>query len=151
MRKRASAPGSNRRHHPNTSRPIHQLEEIIDDMSMLREQGDLGTGRIWQLAQPLLTYIRSNKDAIVDYGARYRSGRRIASSLAESAVNSLTARRMVKKQQMRWSKRGARVMLQVRAAVMNGNLREQLSYEPPIFQSRLDWLFKPTPPLLRAA
>jgi hypothetical protein len=59
------------------------------------------------LAQPLLTYIRLNKDAIVDYGARYRSGRRIAPALAESAVNSVIACRMVKKQQMRWSKRGA--------------------------------------------
>ena len=38
---------------------------------------------------------------------RYRSGRRIATALAESAVNSLVARRMVKKQQMQWSKRGA--------------------------------------------
>jgi hypothetical protein len=27
-------------------------------MSMLREQGDLGAGRIWKLAQPLLTNIR---------------------------------------------------------------------------------------------
>jgi hypothetical protein len=34
---------------------------------------------------------------------------------------------------------------------MNGNLREWLSYEPPIFQSRLDWIFKPKPPLLKAA
>jgi len=58
---------------------------------------------------------------------------------------------MVKKQQMRWSKRGAHLMLQVRAAVINGNLCEQLFYEPPIFKSSADWLFKPTPPLLRAA
>jgi hypothetical protein len=58
---------------------------------------------------------------------------------------------MVKKQQMRWSNRGAHLMLQVRAAVMNGDLREQLSYQPPIFKSRLDWLFRPIPPLLRAA
>ena len=82
---------------------------------------------MWQLAQPLLTYIRLNKDALVDYGARYRSGRLIATALAESAVNSVAARRMVKKQQMRWSKHGAHLMPQVRAAVMNGNLREQLS------------------------
>ncbi len=34
---------------------------------------------------------------------------------------------------------------------MNGNLREQLSFHPPIFKSRLDWLFKPTPPPLRGA
>ena len=137
--------------HGQVDRAIQQLEEMIADMAILREQGDLGAGRIWQLAQPLLTYIRQNKASIVDYGARYRSGRRIATALAESAVNSVTARRMVKKQQMRWSKRGAHLMLQVRAAVMNGNLREQLSYEPPIFKSRLGWLFKPTPPLLRAA
>jgi hypothetical protein len=137
--------------HGQVDRAIEHLGEIIADMSMLREQGDLDAGRIWQLAQPLLTYTRQNKSAIVDYGARYRSGRRIATALAESAVNSLTARRMVKKQQMRWSKRGAHLMLQVRAAVMNGNLREQLSYEPPIFKSRFDWPFKPTPPLLRAA
>ena len=137
--------------HGQVDRAMQQLEEMIADMAMLREQGDLSAGRIWQLAQPLLTYIRLNKDAIVDYGARYRSGRRIATALAESAVNSLAARRMVKKQQMRWSKRGAHMMLQVRAAVMNGNLREQLRYQPPIFKSRLDWLFKPTPPLLRAA
>ncbi len=80
----------------------------------------------------------------------FGSGRRIAAALAASAVNSLVARRMVKKQQMRWSKRGAHLMLQVRAAVMNGDLREQLCYRPPIFKSRLDWMFKPTPPLLRA-
>jgi hypothetical protein len=137
--------------HGQVDRAIQHLEEIIVNMSILREHGNLGAGRIWQLAQPLLTYIRLNKVAIVDYGARYRSGRRIATSLAESAVNSLTARRMVKKQQMRWTKRGAHRMLQVRAAVMNGNLREQLSYEPPIFKSYLGWLFKPTPPLLKVA
>jgi hypothetical protein len=60
-------------------------------------------------------------------------------------------RRMVKNQQMRWSKRGAHLMLQVRAAVKNDDLREQLSYEPPIFKSRLDWMFQSVPPLLKAA
>ena len=39
------------------------------------------------------------------------------------------------------------LMLQVRAAAMNRNLREQFSYELPVFKSRLDWLFKPTMPL----
>jgi hypothetical protein len=137
--------------HGQVDRATQQLEEMIAVMAMLREQGDLNAGRIWQLAQPLLTYIRLNKDAIVDYGARYRSGRRIATALAESAVNSVAAHRMVKKPPMRWSKRGAHPMLQVRSAVMNGNLREQLRYQPPMFKSRLDWLFKSTPPLLRAA
>jgi hypothetical protein len=54
--------------------------------------------RLLHLAHPLLTYVRSNKGAIINYGARYRSGRRIATALAESGVNALVARRMVKKQ-----------------------------------------------------
>jgi hypothetical protein len=109
--------------------------------------------RLHDLAQPLLTYIRSNRDAIVNYGARYRSGRRIASSLAESAVDSLVARRMVKKQQMQWTLRGAHRLLQVRAAVLNGDLRERLAWQPPKSTHRhhLTWMFEPTPPLLKAA
>jgi hypothetical protein len=105
------------------------------------------------LAQPLLTYVRSNQSAVIDYGARFRSGRRIASALAESAVNSLVARRMVKKQQMQWSKRGAHLLLQVRAAVLNGDLRKRLTYKPPkpARRSRIAWMFEPTPPLLKAA
>lgn len=34
---------------------------------------------------------------IVDYGKRYRAGLRVATALAESAVNSLVGKRMVKK------------------------------------------------------
>jgi hypothetical protein len=71
--------------------------------------------------------IRSNRNAI---RARYLSGRRIAMSLAESAVNSLPAKRMVKNQQMRSSKRRAHLLQQVRAAMMNGNLRQQLREKP---------------------
>ena len=97
-------------------------------------------------------YVRSNKSPIINYGARYRSGRRIATALAESAV-TLVARRMVKKQQMQWSKRGAHLLLQVRAAVLNGDLRERLTYEPPeqAHGSRIAWMFEPTPPLLKTA
>ena len=77
----------------------------------------------------------------------------IATALAESGVNSLVARRMVKKQQMQWSKRGAHLLLQVRAAVLNGDLRERLTYKPPkqAHRSRIAWLFEPTPPLLKTA
>jgi hypothetical protein len=63
-----------KRWHGQVDRAISQLERIIADMALLRDQGDLSARRLWHLAQPLLTYIRSNKDAIIDYGARYRSG-----------------------------------------------------------------------------
>ena len=58
----------------------------------------------------------------MDYGRRYWAGLRIASSGAESVVNSLVNARMNKRRQMRWSPQGAHHVLQVRAAVMGGRL-----------------------------
>ena len=139
--------------HGQTDRALDQLETMTSEFAKLRERGNLSATRLLHLAHPLLTYVRSNKSAIINYGARYRSGRRIATALAESGVNSLVARRMVKKQQMQWSKRGAHLLLQFRAAVLNGDLRERLTYEPPkpAHRSRIAWMFEPTPPLLETA
>ena len=97
--------------HGQIDRALDQLEMMTSDFAKLRERGNLSATRLLHLAHPLLTYVRSNRSAIVNYGARYRSGRRIATALAESAVNSLVARRMVKKQQMQWSKRGAHLQI----------------------------------------
>jgi hypothetical protein len=41
----------------------------------------------------------------------------------ESAVNQIISKRMVKKQQMRWSPRGAHLLLQIRTQVINEDLR----------------------------
>jgi len=60
-----------------------------------------------------------------------RHGVRLASTAAEASVNNLVARRMVKKQQMRWSERGANLLLQVRVALANGDLADRLAYLPP--------------------
>jgi len=139
--------------HGQPERAIDRLETIITSLVVQSSHADGSFKRLLDLTQPLLTYIRSNRSAIVDYGARYRSGRRIASSLAESTVDSLVARRMVKKQQMQWSLRGAHRMLQVRAAVLNGDLRERVAWQPPepTHRYRFAWMFEPTPPLLKAA
>jgi hypothetical protein len=42
--------------------------------------------------------------------------------LTEATANFLVNRRMNKAQQMRWSRRGADLLLQVRCAVLNGKL-----------------------------
>jgi len=42
----------------------------------------------------------------------------------ESTVNEVVAKRMVKKQQMQWSRQGAHCLLQTRTAVLNGELRD---------------------------
>jgi hypothetical protein len=45
--------------------------------------------RLHSLGSHLLTYVRSNRGAIVNYGKHYRAGLRVATTLAEPAVNSL--------------------------------------------------------------
>ena len=57
---------------------------------------------------------RANAGSIPNYGERYRAGEVISSSMAESAVNQVISKRMVEKQQMRWSPRGAYLLLQLR-------------------------------------
>jgi hypothetical protein len=65
------------------------------------------------------TYIRNNQSFLPNYGDRYRNGERISTAFVESTVNLLLAKRFSKKQQMRWSKKGAHRLLQVRIQVFN--------------------------------
>ena len=80
------------------------------------------------------TYISKNRSMITNYGERYRNGEAIATGFVESAVNQIIAKRFVKKQQMRWTKRGAHLTLQVRVKVLNGELRETFSQWYPQFE-----------------
>ena len=68
--------------HGQTDRALQQLETMTSEFAKLREGGNLSAARLLHLAHPLLTYVRLNKGAIIDYGARYRSGRRVATTLA---------------------------------------------------------------------
>lgn len=80
--------------------------------------------RLYILISNLQTYLVQNTTSIVDYCRRYWSGQPISSSPAESAANSLVNARMNKKRQMRWSPAGAHRVLQVRAAVADGRLKQ---------------------------
>jgi hypothetical protein len=53
----------------------------------------------------------------------YADGETISTAFVESTVNEVISRRMVKKQQMRWTKRGAHLLLQVRVQTLNGDLK----------------------------
>ena len=54
---------------------------------------------------------------------RHRHGERISTAFAESTVNQVISKRMVKKQQMCWTEQGAHLLLQVRTQVLNDDLR----------------------------
>jgi hypothetical protein len=131
--------------HGQTDRALDQLETMTSNLVKLRERGNLSATRLLHLAHPFLTYVRSNTSAIVDYGARYRSGRRIATALAESGVNSLVARRMVKARRPS-SASGSGRRSQWRSS---GAPHVQAAETSQSIKDRVD--VRPTPPLLNAA
>ena len=67
-------------------------------------------------------YLRSQSAWLVNYAERWRAGLRAGTSLTKGTANFLVNTRMAKSQQMRWSRRGADLLLQVRCAVYNGAL-----------------------------
>jgi len=79
------------------------------------------------------TYIRNNAGFIPNYGERLRYGEAISTAFVESTINQAVSKRMVKKQQMRWSHQSAHWLLQVRTRVLNDELRETIQQWYPRF------------------
>jgi hypothetical protein len=80
-----------------------------------------------KLAHTLLEtirYLELNADSEPDYGKRYRAGQRISTGFVESAVNEIVAKRMVKKQQMRWNRYTVQSFRDVRIQVLNSTLED---------------------------
>ena len=67
--------------------------------------------------------VKKNQKQSLTPAPGYRHGETITTSFAESTVNQVISKRMVKKQQMRWTRRGAHLLLQVRTRVLNDDLR----------------------------
>jgi hypothetical protein len=59
----------------------------------------------------------------------YRAGDRVGTSITEGTANFLVNRRMNKSPQMRWSRRGADLLLQVRGAVYNARSMPDLGID----------------------
>jgi hypothetical protein len=72
----------------------------------------------------LETYVSGQSDLIIDYATARRSDEPISTATTESTVRWLLHRRMGANQQMRWSSRGAHLMLKVRTSVMNRTFKE---------------------------
>jgi hypothetical protein len=110
--------------HGNTFLALQKVEDLQADLDSEDEEvEEESAGKLCKALEEFQTYIENNKKMIVNYGERWRAGERISTGFVESAVNSVVSRRMVKKQQMRWSKRGAHLLLQVRTRVLDAELR----------------------------
>ncbi len=83
----------------------------------------------------LRRYVERNAWMIQNYGRRWRAGQRISTAFVEAEVNLLLKKRFAKKQQMQWTKRGAHLLIQIRARVLNGDLSETFRRWYPDFQA----------------
>ncbi len=83
-----------------------------------------GIGRLERHVSGLLGYLERNQRALVHHAARRRRGEPISTAFVESAVNEIVAKRMNKKQQMRWNRTTVQPFLDVRAAVLNDTLED---------------------------
>ena len=73
---------------------------------------------------------------IRNYAERHRYGERVSTAFIESTVNTVVGKRFSKKQQMRWSRSGAHLMLQTRTRVLDGTLRTRFrSWYPGLFNA----------------
>ncbi|WP_180902655.1 ISKra4 family transposase [Martelella soudanensis] len=74
------------------------------------------------------TYIANNANMIPNYAERRRYGERVSTGFVESTVNTVVGKRFNKRQQMRWSRRGAHLMLQTRTRTLDGTLRAKFEH-----------------------
>ena len=97
-----------------------------------------GVGRLQWHASELLGYLERNQDALVHYAARQQRGEPISTAFVESAVNEIVAKRMNKKQQMRWNRATVQPFLDVRTAVLNDTLEDTFRGRYPGFRPTND-------------
>ena len=76
--------------------------------------------KVARLLLALETYVCGQSDIIIDYATARRQDEPISTAITESTVQWLLHRRMNAQQHMRWSPRGAHLMLKVRTSVVNG-------------------------------
>jgi hypothetical protein len=106
--------------HGNVFRALQVVEDLEMDLDV--EHATPEQRKLLKALTEFGGYIRANASCIPNYGERYRYGEVISSAFVESTVNQVVSKRMVKKQQMRWTPEGAHLLLQVRTRTLNGEL-----------------------------
>ncbi len=124
--------------HGNVFRALQLLKYLVDDLEVEVFNGNdqRQVKKLLKLAQEFETYIDNNGACIPNYGERWHNDEAIATGFVESTVNQVISKRFVKKQQMRWTPKGAHLLLQMRMLVLNGELRGKFQQWYPGF--RLD-------------
>src|SRR5690349_18540733 len=109
--------------HGDADEALNRACELAEDVAAL-SSGYPGLARLVKATAGLATYIANNACAITDYAARWDHGEIISTAFAESTVDLVVSRRLAKKQQMQWSKKGAHRLLQTRTRTLDGTLHD---------------------------
>jgi hypothetical protein len=114
----------------NAQRSIKRIRRVMHVFKGEHSQGAKGvaSGKLWHALHAVDKYLRGQAAWLANYAKRYRAGLRVGTSITEGTANFLVNRRMNKFQQMRWSRNGADLLLQVRCAVYNGTLGAGLGH-----------------------
>jgi hypothetical protein len=117
------------------------LDRVRDEVPESKRSARMAIAHLCDLE----AYLQKNASGIISYREWRNAGKRISTSAVEGTVNRLIGRRMCKSQHMCWSKRGAHLLLQVRCAVLNGDLLAGFRrWFPTIGERRImlpwDWL-----------
>src|SRR5690349_71661 len=125
---------------------LERIRELMPAFQSERGRGARGplSRRLWTALREIDRYLSSQSAWLINYAERHRAGQRVGTSITEGTANFLVNRRLNKEQQMRWSRRGADRLLQVRCAVVNGKLGSGLGH---LFRAQAD----PTSGLAMAA
>lgn len=111
--------------------------ESLEDCSITCSDEELKYSNLKKLQnhlEELQTYIENNRHLIPNYGEKWRYGEAISTAFVESTVNEVVSKRMVKKQQMQWTLKGAHYLLQTRTAVLNNDLHKNFKRWYPEFK-----------------
>jgi len=136
--------------HGNAGRAVGKIADLEDTLST--HQADQSLAKRYDKLKPLArlvadfqTYVEQNIASVVDYAERYRYGERVSTGFVESAVNQVLAKRLVKRQQVQWTKKGAHLLVQACTKVLNEEWEDCFRQQYPGFRPL------PTEPMPMAA
>ena len=98
--------------------------ERLDAIGRGESRAAAPAAKLAGVLRSLETYGSGQSDLIIDYATATHSHEPISTATTESTVQWLLHRRMGANQQMRWSPRGAHLMLKVRTVVVNETFNE---------------------------
>ncbi len=121
--------------HGNLFKSLKYFESISDEIEISSENKTDNELKFEKYFNEFETYVTNNRKLIVNYDERYKYGETVSTSFVESTVNELVSKRMVKKQQMRWTQKGAHLLLQIRVKTLNNELKNHFTKWYPGFSA----------------